>query len=80
MLVRSRKPKIEIRWCVRPRRKRHDFLGIKSVWFESERRYQIIRFSEGIKDYGVYRFGIRITERRSLAGAKRAALLDLRSM
>ena len=74
MLTHKRRQKLELFWLPRPRRSPHDFLGTKIRWLEKSGTYEIVRFTEGIGDYMVFKCGSRIAVARSLNRAKRAAL------
>ena len=76
LLQRNRHKKLELIWGARPIRTPHPYLGTKSRWIERSRMYEVVRFSEGTRAYGVFKSGVRIAEKHSLSGAKRAAERD----
>ncbi len=78
LLKRHRPAKLDLIWGSRSIRTPHKFLGIRSRWIERSRTYEVIRFSDGIGDYLVFKRGVRIAVKRSLSGAKRCAEKDAR--
>lgn len=79
MLARNRPKKLELLWGARPIRSEHQYLGTKVRWIERCRIYEVVRFTGGIGDYLVFRGGQRISVKKSLSGAKRAAEKDARA-
>lgn len=78
-MLATRRTKFELHWGARPYRTPTKFLGLKTRYIEVSHTYEIVRFSEGLGDYLLFKGGVRIAVKKSLSGAKRAAEKDARA-